>query len=133
MHAHEYNGPPSAEGAEVKSTRRGRFPVGWRLIQSARLRFRLNDFPSLKPASPVSEIVPLEALAENESARVVELVGPEDWCHRLEELGLRVGCLVRLIKRGEPCLLALSDQRLSLRCDPSTMVLVEPVPVSNIG
>ncbi|WP_437231174.1 FeoA family protein [Planctomicrobium sp. SH661] len=69
--------------------------------------------------------MPVEALRENQCGRVVEIVGPTDWQHRLEELGLREGKSVRLIKQGEPCILAIQDQRLSLRCEPGTMVLVE--------
>ena len=73
----------------------------------------------------MSQIVPLEVLGENESGRIVEILGPEAWRHRLDELGLREGCLVRLIKRGQPCLIAIDGQRLSFRSDPAAMILVE--------
>ncbi|WP_437184887.1 FeoA family protein [Planctomicrobium sp. SH668] len=73
----------------------------------------------------MSEILPIEAMHENQHGRIVEIVGPMNWQHRLQELGLCEGKLVRLVKRGEPCILAIHDQRLSLRCEPGTMVLVE--------
>jgi len=81
----------------------------------------------------VSEILPVEALAVNQSGRVVEIVGPSAWQHRLEELGLSSGKLVRLIQGGEPCIIGLNDQRLSLRCEPGTMLLVEVCPDSEAG
>lgn len=73
----------------------------------------------------VSEIVPVEFMGENQSGRIVEIIGPADWQHRLEELGLRTGKQVRLIKGGEPCILGIQGHRLSLRCEPGTMILVE--------
>lgn len=70
-------------------------------------------------------IVPLDTLGESERARVLELVGPDAWRVRLEEIGLRAGATVRLIKRGSPCLMAVGEQRISLRIDAGTMVLVQ--------
>lgn len=73
----------------------------------------------------MSEIVPVETLCESQSGRVVEIVGPMDWQHRLEELGLREGKRIQLVKGGEPCIIAIHEQRLSLRCEPGNMILVE--------
>ncbi|WP_175516946.1 FeoA family protein [Planctomicrobium piriforme] len=80
------------------------------------------------------DIIPLDNLGEGQSGRIVELVGPAAWKHRLEELGLRDGAIVSLIKRGEPCIIGIRSQRLSFRCDPDMMVLVEPVlSASSVG
>lgn len=75
----------------------------------------------------VTEIIPLDLLSENQCGRVVEIAGPTGWKHRLEELGLREGAFVRVIRRGEPCILALNGQRLSLRGAVSSAVLIEVV------
>ncbi len=76
----------------------------------------------------MTEIIPVEVLGENQQGRIVELVGPPSWRHRLEEMGLRPGVEITLLRRGRPCIIALDGQRLSLRGDAETMVLVEPVP-----
>ena len=73
----------------------------------------------------MAEILPVELLNENQGGRIVDVMGPTDWQHRLEELGLQTGQQVRLIRRGEPCIIAVQDHRLSLRCEPGTMILVE--------
>lgn len=73
----------------------------------------------------MSEILPVDFLENDQLGRVVELAGPEDWQHRLEELGMRPGQVVRLIQRGEPCIIGIQEKRLSLRCEPGTMILVE--------
>lgn len=75
----------------------------------------------------MSQIVPLEMLQESERGRVMELVGPDAERHRLQEIGLREGVTVRLVKPGQPCIVAIDGQRLSFRADPGTMVLVEVV------
>jgi len=75
----------------------------------------------------VSEILPLEALSIGQQGRIVDFVGSDDWKHRLEEMGLREGAVVQLLRQGEPCLIGIGTQRLSLRCDPSMMVLVETI------
>ena len=86
---------------------------------------RLVDFVQWSWLYAMSEIVPVELLNEHQDGRIVEIVGPTDWQHRLEEMGLREGQLVRLIQRGEPFILAIQNHRLSLRCEPGTMILVE--------
>lgn len=76
----------------------------------------------------VTQPVPLELLAAGEEARVYDLEGTADFVHRLEEMGLRTGVLVRMIQPGSPCILAIGNHRFSLRIDDSAVVLVEPVP-----
>ena len=78
------------------------------------------------PPVMVSHLIPIDLLNPNESGRVVEITGPESWKHRLQEFGLREGIHVRMVKRGEPCILAVDGQRFSLRADKSAMILVEP-------
>lgn len=73
----------------------------------------------------ISQIIPLEMLRVNEAGRIVEILGPQDWIHRLQELGLRGGAIVRLVKSGEPAIIAIDGHRLSFRSEPNTTVLVE--------
>ena len=80
---------------------------------------------ALLPESTLREVLPLDLLRVGESGKIVEIVGPVEWKHRLEELGLREGCEVRVVKSGEPCILAVGGHRLSFRPDAGTMILVE--------
>jgi ferrous iron transport protein A len=70
-------------------------------------------------------IVPLELMSSGEQGRVCTLDGSPEFVVRLEEMGLREGARVRMVRTGSPCILAINDHRLSLRFDDSATVLVE--------
>lgn len=72
----------------------------------------------------VETVLPLDLLKSDEEASIVELNGDVKLVHRLAEMGLRVGALVRMVKPGAPCLLALDGKRLSLRLSEGVEVLV---------
>ena len=78
--------------------------------------------------SDVLQMIPMDMLQKNESGRIVEIVGPHDWKHRLQELGLRDGAIVRVVKPGTPSIIAIDGHRFSFRSDPNTVVLVELLP-----
>jgi ferrous iron transport protein A len=69
-------------------------------------------------------VLPLDLLKSNEEASVIELSGDEPLIHRLAEMGLRVGAMIRMVRPGAPCLLALDGKRLSLRLNDGFQVLV---------
>ncbi len=69
--------------------------------------------------------LPLDGLAEGEVARVVDVCGACDCANRLSEIGLRVGVSVRMVKQGNPCILALGEQRLCFRPHDDCTVIVE--------
>ena len=73
----------------------------------------------------LGEVVPLDFLRADEVARIVELVGDCKHVHRLEEMGLREGTVIRMVRPGAPCLLALDGKRISLRLDDPMDILVE--------
>lgn len=70
-------------------------------------------------------VLPLDMLQENELCRVLEVSASEEWRHRLEELGIREGVNLRMVKPGEPSIVSISGKRFSFRCDPETVILVE--------
>ncbi len=72
----------------------------------------------------LENIVPLELMARGEIGHVVQVDGPLDVVHRLAEMGLREQAVVRMVQPGRPCLVAVNDQRLSLRTDEDVTVLV---------
>jgi Fe2+ transport system protein FeoA len=55
---------------------------------------------------------------------VAELVGTEDQVHRLEEIGLRRGAVVKMLQPGTPCVIHLDGSRLCFRHSEAIGVLV---------
>jgi ferrous iron transport protein A len=100
------------------------------------LRFSLNNtaveqlFETTMAPGGRDVLLPLELLSCGEWADVVELYGDPAWVSRLAELGVRVGCRLRVLQPGKPCLLQIGSVRLSLRSDLATQVLVRPVEVN---
>ena len=72
-------------------------------------------------------VVPLEMMSTGEQGRISALDGSPEFVVRLEEMGLREGVLVRMVRSGSPCILAVNDHRLSLRIDDCATVLVEVI------
>ena len=70
-------------------------------------------------------VVPLEMMTTGEQGRVHTLDGAPELVCRLEEMGLREGTAVQMVRSGSPCILAVNDHRLSLRFDNKATVLVE--------
>jgi ferrous iron transport protein A len=70
-------------------------------------------------------VVPLESMATGEQGRIHALDGSPEFVVRLQEMGLREGVPVQMVRAGSPCILSVNDQRLSLRFEDSTTVLVE--------
>ena len=70
-------------------------------------------------------VVPLEMMSTGEEGRVCTLDGAPEFVVRLEEMGLREGVSVRMVRSGSPCILAVNDHRFSLRFDDCATVLVE--------
>lgn len=72
------------------------------------------------------DMIPIDLLAIGQKALVAEFVGQPDLVHRLEELGLRRGLEVEMVRPGNPCIVRLGTQKLCFRLDPATSVLVTP-------
>ena len=70
-------------------------------------------------------VVPLEFLSSGETGRVCSLDGVHEHVVRLEEMGLRAGVEVRMLRTGPPCLLAIDNQRITFRGEDAITVLVE--------
>jgi ferrous iron transport protein A len=73
----------------------------------------------------VSHPIPLELLAAGEEGRICDVDGERTTVTRLAEMGLREGSMVRMVKPGRPCIIAVGNHRLSFRGEDSTVVLVE--------
>jgi ferrous iron transport protein A len=71
-------------------------------------------------------MIPLNLLKSGETGTVFDVEGAESVVHRLSEMGLRVGSSVRMVKPGNPCILAVNNHRISLRLDSSLQILIHP-------
>ncbi|MBU6384660.1 MAG: ferrous iron transport protein A [Pirellula sp.] len=71
--------------------------------------------------------VPVEYLAPETEGVVVDLCGEEKNVHRLEELGIRCGCKIRMLCPGETCLLAIEGKKMCLRLNSTAEILVQPL------
>ena len=72
----------------------------------------------------MENIVPLELMAAGEMGHVIQVDGSPDVVHRLAEMGLREQARILMVQPGSPCVVAVGDQRLSLRMDDEAEVLV---------
>ena len=72
----------------------------------------------------LGNIVPLTLMAAGESGQIIQVDGSVDVVHRLAEMGLREQAFIRMVQPGCPCIIALNDQRLSLRADDDVEILV---------
>jgi Fe2+ transport system protein FeoA len=69
-------------------------------------------------------LLPLDLMKAGESASIVELTGESSLVHRLQEMGLRSGAVIRMLSPGAPCVVALGGKRLSLRLNGSLDIFV---------
>ena len=56
----------------------------------------------------------------------VGIIGPDEHVRRLEELGLRGGAMLEMIRSGSPCIVRVGGSTFCLRDDQSLRVLVAP-------
>jgi len=74
-----------------------------------------------------NELLPVEMLQTGDWADVADVTGEPGWVSRLAEMGVRIGCRLRVLQAGSPCLLQVGESRLSLRGDCGMQILVRPV------
>ncbi len=70
------------------------------------------------------DLIPLSLLTPGQSAHVGQINGRPDAVHRLEELGLRGGATVEMVRSGSPCIIRLAGNKLCFRTDDLLHVLV---------
>lgn len=70
--------------------------------------------------------VPLSHLRRGEIADVSHLVGSNEQVRRIEELGLRDGARIEVVRGGSPCIVRVAGATLCIRDDEQLRVLVTP-------
>lgn len=71
--------------------------------------------------------IPLENLPAGRKGTVFSLDGPQDAVHRLQELGLRPGAVIRMFRPGNPCIICLGGCKLAVRPDDQVRIFVNPL------
>ena len=85
--------------------------------------------PSARPEAP--HRVTLDRVARGEVVRVIGVEGDDPIARRLDDLGLRTGTRVEVIRRaplGDPTVFELHGYQLCLRRSESARVRVDPAP-----
>jgi ferrous iron transport protein A len=72
------------------------------------------------------DIVSINHLRRGEVAEISRLLGSPEQVRRLEELGLRVGVHLEIVRGGSPCIVRVAGTTLCFRHDELLRVLVKP-------
>jgi ferrous iron transport protein A len=70
--------------------------------------------------------LPIGALGRGEVASVSQVVGSPEHVRRLEELGLRCGTRIEIVRGGSPCIVRVAGGTLCFRDDEGVRILVAP-------
>jgi ferrous iron transport protein A len=70
--------------------------------------------------------IPITQLRSGEVAEISQVVGPPEHVRRLEELGLRGGARLEIVRGGSPCIVRVAGATLCFRHDELLRVLVTP-------
>ncbi len=70
------------------------------------------------------ELVPLNMLRCGEVAEISQVLGTAEQVRRLEELGIRGGVHLEIIRGGTPCIVRVGGSKLCFRHDELLSVLV---------
>ena len=69
--------------------------------------------------------IPLSELELNQKAQVMELDGDEGCRHRVEEMGLRAGAAIQMLRCDAPHIIAIDGRRVSFRFNNCVHVWVK--------
>jgi ferrous iron transport protein A len=70
--------------------------------------------------------LPIAALRPGEVAEIQQIAGSAEHVRRLEELGLRSGAILEMVRGGSPCIVRVGGCTLCIRADELLRVLVAP-------
>ena len=70
--------------------------------------------------------LPLQMLRSGHVAEVQKVLGPIEHIRRLEELGLRSGAVLEMIRSGSPCIIRVGGSTLCIRGHELAQVFVTP-------
>lgn len=91
------------------------------------IRF-IGTSPRERGAEPSGDVMSLKSLRAGQSGQITELTGEPDLIHRLREIGLQEGLVVRMLQPGNPSMIRLAGRKLGFRADGAAHVMVRLVP-----
>jgi ferrous iron transport protein A len=74
----------------------------------------------------VPPAIPITALRRGDVAEIDQVVGSPEQVRRLEELGLRGGARLEIVRAGSPCIVRVGGTTLCFREDELLRVFVTP-------
>ena len=75
----------------------------------------------------MQQVIPLELLNMGQMGRIHDLDGSVEMVTRLQEMGLRQGVAVKMLRPGRPCIVAVNSHRLSFRGEECASIFVEVI------
>jgi Fe2+ transport system protein FeoA len=72
----------------------------------------------------MSDMIPLLQLTAGAIAEIGQLIGAPHDVHRLEELGVRNGAKIEMVRSGNPCIIRLAESKFCFRPSEAVGVLV---------
>jgi Fe2+ transport system protein FeoA len=79
---------------------------------------------------PTASEMPLAALLPDQEAAIARICGDETVRHRIEEMGLCGGTMLRMIRPQAPQIIAVRGRRLCLRTGPQLEIWVTTTAAS---
>jgi ferrous iron transport protein A len=70
------------------------------------------------------ELIPITSLFPGQVAEVRQVVGRSEQIRRLEELGVRAGVMLEMVRGGTPCIVRVGATKLCFRDGELCSVLV---------
>jgi ferrous iron transport protein A len=73
----------------------------------------------------MTDLIPLQYLASGNRATVIHVLGCPEQVHRFQEMGIRDGAEIEMIRPGTTCIIRTGTQTLCVRGNDSLSVLVQ--------
>jgi ferrous iron transport protein A len=70
------------------------------------------------------DLIPIASLLPGQLAQIRQIVGRPEQVRRLEELGVRVGVVLEIVRGGTPCIVRVGPTKLCFRDGEMCSVLV---------
>jgi ferrous iron transport protein A len=71
------------------------------------------------------DLIPIHHLHRGDVAEIAQVIGSPEQVRRLEELGLRGGVRLEMVRGGSPCIVRVAGTTLCFRHDELLRVLVK--------
>lgn len=82
--------------------------------------------PAFYPPVEGGELLPLSCLMAGQRAWIRSIVGSQELVRHLEELGLRAGAALEMVRPGSTCILRIDGSKFCVRGDELLSVMVTP-------